>query len=153
MDILLLAFADGSALYECNKIISTGIPIYFGASDIDRYFNPNSFIHCNVPREKVEMMRSFYPRGQRPRPFLFKNDSRPTDAELLVWADEHLRKELEPCVNRVVELDKNDSLYYGMLKERFIVNPDIMSGVYPIRGVLLALRFLTNPPKGTVMGS
>jgi hypothetical protein len=96
-------------------------------------------------------MRSFYPRdGSRLRPFLFKNSSRPTDQELLIWADGMLRRALEPCVQRVIELDKNDILFKSMLREKFIVNPDIMSGVYPMRGVALAYSVLTNPPNGLV---
>lgn len=91
-------------------------------------------------------MRSFYPRGQRPRPFLFKNNSRPTDEELIIWADKYLRKELNPCVEQVIALDKNDQMYSDMLKEKFILNPDVMSGVYPMRGVALAHSLLTNPP-------
>jgi hypothetical protein len=91
-------------------------------------------------------MRKFYPRGQKPRPFLFVNSTRPTDEELIHWADEHLRKELEPCVKEVVELDKNDDLYHNKLKEKFITNAEIMSGMYPMRGIELAYSFLSNPP-------
>ena len=95
-------------------------------------------------------MREFYPRGQKSRPFLFVNNTRPTDEELILWADGHLRKELEPCVKEVVELDKNYALYRSMLNEKFITNTEIMNGMYPRRGVMLAYSFLSNPPVGIV---
>lgn len=91
-------------------------------------------------------MRKFYPRGQKPRPFLFVNSTRPTDKELIQWADAYLRKELEPCVKEVIELDKNDARYQLMLKEKFIISTEIMSGVYPMKGVELAYSLLSNPP-------
>jgi len=91
-------------------------------------------------------MRSYYPRGQKPRPFLFKNSSRPTDEELITWADHYLRGQLDACVKQVIELDRNDEMYRSVLQEKFIVNPDIMSGVYPMRGVALAHSLLVNSP-------
>ena len=91
-------------------------------------------------------MRSFYPRGQKPRPFLFKNLSRPTDEELIAWADSYLRDELDVCVKRVIGLDNDDKLFKSMLNEQFIKRKDIMNGTYPMRGVVLAYSFLTNPP-------
>lgn len=91
-------------------------------------------------------MRAFYPRAPRPRPFLFENNPFPTNEQLLDWADRHLRKELEPCVEQVIALDKDNQMYDAMLKQKFITNPDIMSGVYPMRGVALAHSMLSNPP-------
>jgi len=126
-----------------NGALAGGIPIYFGASDIGKYVNKNSFIHCDVSRNVIEEMRSFYPRGQKPRPFLFTNSSRrPTDEELISWADSYLRPQLEPCVKRVIELDKNDNEYLRVLNEPFLLNNDIMSGVYPLRGVAVAYNLL-----------
>ena len=132
---LLLPFS------QLSGALGGGIPIYFGASDIGLYVNTKSFIHCDV---SIEEMRSFYPRRQRPRPFLFKNSSWPTDEELLSWADKYLRPQLEPCVKRVIELDSNDEDYMSVLREPFIKNEDIMSGQYPLRGVALAYNILKN---------
>ena len=128
--------------FSISGALGGGIPIYFGASDIGLYVNTKSFIHCDVSREVIEEMRSFYPRRQRPRPFLFKNSSWPTDEELLSWADKYLRPQLEPCVKRVIELDSNDEDYMSVLREPFIKNEDIMSGQYPLRGVALAYNVL-----------
>ncbi|KAL7529695.1 hypothetical protein ACHAXR_003104 [Thalassiosira sp. AJA248-18] len=129
-----------------NGALGGGIPIYFGAPDIGKYVNQHSFIHCNVSREVIDEMRAFYPRRSRPRPFLFKNStSWPTDEELLSWADEYLRPQLEPCVKRVIELDNNDEDYISVLREPFIKKGDIMSGQYPLRGVALAYDLLRSP--------
>ena len=111
--------------------LAGGIPIYFGATDIGKYVNHNSFIHCNVSRNVIEEMGSFYPRRPPPRPFLFQNSSSSslsswsTDEELISWADMHLRPQLDPCVKRVVKLDTNDEKYMAVLREQFILNKDI----------------------------
>lgn len=129
-------------LSQLSGALGGGIPIYFGANDVGKYVNQNSFIYCNVSREVIDEMRSLYPRRPRPRPFLFKNSSWPTDEELLSWADKYLRPQLEPCVKRVIELDSNDEDYMSVLREPFIKNEDIMSGQYPLRGVALAYNVL-----------
>ena len=97
-----------------NGALGSGIPIYFGAPDIGSYVNEKSILHCNINRTVIEEMRSFYPRFAKPRPFLFNRTSFaqsmfPTEEELLEWADGYLRPELEPCVQRVIELDTNDT--------------------------------------------
>ena len=136
-------------LSQLSGALGGGIPIYFGANDVGKYVNQKSFIHCNVSREVIDEMRSFYPRRPRPRPFLFKKNSTawPTDEELISWADGYLRPQLEPCVKKVIELDNNDEDYLGVLREPFILNKDIMSGQYPLRGVALAYDILRSPEK------
>jgi hypothetical protein len=128
-----------------NGALGSGIPIYFGAQDVGSFINPQSFVHCNVSRSVIEEMRTFYPRAMKPRPFLFDRASTgffPTEEELFHWADGYLRTELEPCVQRVIELDGDDSLYKKVVSEPFITNPDILSGQYPFGGVRTALDAL-----------
>eukprot|EP01082_Thalassiosira_pseudonana_P007141 g7109.t1 g7109 contig23:1889206-1890636(-) len=129
-----------------NGALGGGIPIYFGATDVGSYVNIKSIIHCDVSREVIEEMRSFYPRVSiKPRPFTFKrasNGTYPTDEELLNWADGYLRSHLEPCVKRVIELDTNDTAFREVLDEPFITDHGIMSGEYPLRGVASAYNLL-----------
>mmetsp|Transcript_33169 Transcript_33169/g.71666 ORF Transcript_33169/g.71666 Transcript_33169/m.71666 type:complete len:564 (+) Transcript_33169:92-1783(+) len=131
-----------------NGALAGGIPIYFGASNVGKYTNKKSFVHCDVNKTILEEMRSFYPRTSRPRHFLFNrsasSSSWPTDEELYTWADGYLRPELEPCVRRVMELDGNDELYEATLREPFLLDGDIMSGAYPLRGVMLAYNLLSS---------
>lgn len=90
-------------------------------------------------------MRTYYPRAPRPRPFLFNRTSTgflPTHEELFAWADGYLRPQLEPCVRRVVELDKNDTAYKEVASQQFITNHDLLSGQYPFRGIRFALDAL-----------
>ena len=124
--------------------LAGGIPVYFGAPDVAKYFNEKSFIHCKLSRRVIQKMRSFYPRGQKSRPFLFANSLHPTDTELLSWADTYLRPQLNPCVKRVMELDKNAEKYESILHQPFIANEDIISGVYPLKGIALAYNILRN---------
>ena len=128
-----------------NGALGSGVPIYFGASDIGSFVNAKSFVHCNVSRSVIEEMRTFYPRAHKPRPFLFNRSSTgfyPTEEELFHWADGYLRPHLEPCVNRVIELDINTTAYKQVVSEPFITQYDILDGQYPSRGIEHALDVL-----------
>ena len=128
-----------------NGALGSGIPIYFGASDVGSFISADSFVHCNVSRSVIEEMRKFYPRAKKPRPFLFNRTSTgffPTEDELYHWADGYLRPELTPCVNRVIGLDKDEVAFKRVVSEPFITNSDILSGMYPFRGIELALNTL-----------
>ncbi|KAL7460002.1 hypothetical protein ACHAXS_000472, partial [Conticribra weissflogii] len=131
-----------------NGAMAGGVPIYFGAPDVGRYLNTRSFVYCNVSHGVIKEMRSFYPRTKRPRRFYFHNRTKkspwPTDEELFEWAEGYLLPELDSCIERVMELDKDDNLYLEVLNEAFITNPDIMSGEYPFRGVMRAYEFARN---------
>jgi len=37
-----------------NGALGGGVPIYFGASDVGKYVNEKSFIHCNVNRSTID---------------------------------------------------------------------------------------------------
>lgn len=129
-----------------NGALGGGIPIYFGADDVGRYVNERSFVRCAVSPVVIAGMRSLYPRTTRPRLWHFDHASSwPTEEELYAWADEHLRPQLEPCVRRVVELDGDDAEYMRVLNEPFVVDKDIMSGAYPLRGLALAYGLLAGP--------
>lgn len=130
-----------------NGALGSGIPIYFGASDVGSFINIESIVHCNVSRSVIEEMRTFYPRVKRPRPFLFNRTSTglfPTEDELYRWADGFLRPQLTPCVNRVIELDKDEAAFKRVVSEPFITNPDMLNGMYPFRGIELGLNALNS---------
>ncbi|KAL3797260.1 hypothetical protein HJC23_004552 [Cyclotella cryptica] len=130
-----------------NGALGSGIPIYFGASDVGSYVNAKSFVYCNISRSVVDEMRTFYPRAPKPRPFLFNRTSTgfwPTEEEMFTWADGYLRSQLEPCVRRVIELDVNDTAFREVLSEPFVTNHDLLSGQYPFRGIELALDAIKN---------
>ena len=55
-----------------------------------------------------------------------------------------LQPELEPCVQRVLKLDKDDARYVSMLKESFVTNGGILNREYHFKGVALALNFLSS---------
>ncbi|KAL7502335.1 hypothetical protein ACHAXN_000311, partial [Cyclotella atomus] len=130
-----------------NGALGGGIPIYFGAPDIGSFINEKSIVHCNINRTVIKEMQYYYPRVTKPRPFLFnrsslKTNMYPAEQELLDWADGYLRKELEPCVQRVIELDKNESAFREVLREPLISNPDVVNGMYPLRGIKLVYHAL-----------
>jgi hypothetical protein len=92
----------------------------------------------------IETMRSFYPRHAKPRPFLFNQSSHfPSEDELFKWADAYLRPELKPCVDRVIELDRNATLYKQVASEPFITNLNVLNGKYPFMGIEFALDALS----------
>jgi hypothetical protein len=124
-----------------------GIPIYFGAPDIGSYINEKSFVHFNINRTVIKDMQYYYPRVKKPRPFMFirsslEMDMYPTEQELLDWADGFLRNELEPCVQRVIKLDKNESDFREVLREPLITNPEVVNGMYPLLGIKLVYDVL-----------
>jgi hypothetical protein len=125
-----------------NGALGGNVPIYFGAPDIGSYINEKSIVHCQINRTVIEEMRSFYPRVKKPRPFLFNRPSfkthmYPTEEEIVGWANSYLRKELEPCVQKVIELDNNDTLFRQVLREPLVINHEILDGMYPLRGIKL----------------
>ena len=127
-----------------NGALGGGIPIYFGASNVGSYINQKSIVHCNINRSVIEEMRAFYPRSQKSkRTFLFNNTAYwPTEEELWEFANGYLRKELEPCFQRVMELDTNDTAFREVLEEPFITDSNIMNGMYPLRGIERAIDTL-----------
>jgi hypothetical protein len=127
-----------------NGALGGGVPIYFGALDVGKYFNPKSFVHCNVDQSVIEEMRTFFPRDQKKGRLITAFTEWPTNEDLISWADGYLGEDLERCVKRVIELDSNDEEYMAVLNEPFILKPDIMSGVYPLRGVVLAYNLLSS---------
>jgi hypothetical protein len=125
-----------------NGALGGGVPIYFGALDVGKYFNPKSFVHCDVNPNVIKEMRTFFPRVKKRVITAFTEW--PTNEDLISWADGYLGQDLERCVKRVIELDTNDEEYMAVLNEPFILRPDIMSGVYPLRGVVLAYNLLSS---------
>ena len=51
----------------------------------------------------------------------------------------------------MIELDEKDEEYISVLKEPFILNHDIMSGLYPLRGVALAYNLLSKKHRKPMM--
>lgn len=95
-------------------LIAGTIPIYFGAPDIENYVNPDRFIHCKLPYDTIELLRS----KKQHRYFTFeKNRLEPSDDELLKQAKHFLKPHLHNCINKIEEVDKNNTLYEHMLKQ------------------------------------
>lgn len=100
-----------------NGIFANTVPIYFGLPDIEQYnINLDRFIYCNVSKSKLIKMRTM--QKQHGKIWLFEDGNEsPSDEELIKWAYDELRDELQPCVDRVIELDKNKDLYMAKLKQ------------------------------------
>jgi len=141
-----------------NGALGGGIPVYFGALDLDRYnINPESIVDCNVDPQIIQHLRSFYPRDitkgpgrYYPRPFSFSGmaiPGKPTNAELIQWADGILHPfflQKQSCFPRLQCLDQNDEAYIKVLRQPFLTKPDIMTGEYPLRGVSFAYDVMMN---------
>ena len=104
-----------------NGVLGDTVPIYHGAPDIDDYANTKRMIFCNVSKALIEDMNSNYVRRYRKWVgAAFQSNPHPSKEQLVAWATEILRKEMTPCVERVIDLDQDDEAYHKMLKEPFL---------------------------------
>eukprot|EP01083_Nonionella_stella_P307124 1078384_1 len=100
-----------------NGIFADTVPIYFGLPDIEEYnINMDRFVYCNVSEDKILQMRKM--QKQHGKIWLFDEDNmNPTDEELIEWALVQLKDELQPCVDEIINLDKNKELYMRKVKQ------------------------------------
>merc|ERR1712129_6609 len=100
-----------------NGVFADTVPIYFGLLDIAKYnINLDRIVYCNVSEEKLILMRQM--QKQHGKVWLFEhgNDS-PTDDELIAWAHQELKSELQACVDEVIALDKDERMYMQKVKQ------------------------------------
>eukprot|EP01084_Bolivina_argentea_P082015 148516_1 len=100
-----------------NAIFADTIPIYFGLPDIDIYnINLNRFVYCNISQNKILQMRKMQSKHGKEW-FFDKSNINPGDDELIDWAIQQLKHELQPCINEIIELDNNKELYMNKVKQ------------------------------------
>jgi len=126
-----------------NAKLAGSVPIYFGAPDVLDYLNPKAFVWCNVSRESVQRMRTFYPqpRGTTKinRRFTFEgagddpkvvgfDSPHGGDGQLIDWAAEFYRKELKQCIDEVKRLDNDDKAFTYMRNQPLVLKREILTG-------------------------
>ena len=136
--------------------LAGSVPIYAGASDVADFLNPKSFINCPISPNLITELRQYLinPPNDKyndltKRIFTMFDSTNPTvvtqvnTTQLLDWAVNYLRPHLQPCIQRIIELDNNDALYEKMRNEPLVTNPDILQG-YATKGLGSAYKLLTS---------
>ena len=124
---------ESSPGYVSEKIVTAAmadaVPIYFGAPDIFEYVNRRRVIHCDVPMEKLKQLRrlkhssySYSDRIPRNRTRISqgqppKVENQPSDEDLIDFMAKELGSYLDPCIERVFEVDANDRVWIRMVRE------------------------------------
>lgn len=90
-----------------NAKMANTVPIYFGASDVHKYFNMDSFIFCNVSDSRILQLRH---AGNK-----FKGNKKFSDSIMVNYTKTFLHDELENCMQKIIQIDKNDTKYIEMI--------------------------------------
>lgn len=104
------------------------IPIYWGNSDVQKAFNVKSFIsvHSIVPAPSGLLKTEIIPKNRLQSPFsglksLSFRAKRKMNGWIRQWNMERWEKtDLQPIVDRIVELDQNQDLYLAMLQQPWL---------------------------------
>ena len=118
--------------------LSKSVPIYWGAPDVLKYINPNAVIVCNVTATSpLRMELSPLRKGEShwtqawdemdgTTPFLGRAqfEKNPSFVELVaaLRCDVDCDPGFKQCIERIREVDENDELWMGMLREPLVVN-------------------------------
>ena len=116
-----------------SALFGGSLPIYFGSVDIGKYVNLDRIIVCNVSERTVNRMR-----------FVFVNYGRQgfdsiSDDNMIDWALKLTKEELMPCVQQVIDVDQNDTLYKWKLKQPAYPKNEFENTVYDQSSVANAI--------------
>ena len=146
--------------YLAGSLAVTAVP------DVGKYINAESLVSCRVPPGEISKVQAYYrgdfswmPFDTTPemwqdnstiKPIKFDpyaNDGKGDEAVLefvmSAWEDA-----LQPCVDRIRELDTDDDLYIEKLMQPYILNDGVNSmfdGTYVARSLLHWLSIVHSP--------
>ena len=134
--------------YVSEKLFSSlfagSMPIYFGASDISRYINLDRIIFCHVNEIIINRMRFIFNLLGRERiKFTFTNE------QMIKFGIAYLKDDLMKCVEQVIQVDQNDSLYEWKMMQPVFRKNKIKNTFYDhtsvAQSVIDVLRYLESP--------
>ena len=128
---------------EINPYLANSIAIV-GTPDYASMANANRVVHCTLPRETLQDAArwarggSFMPFNTTPEDWERDPTIKPipwdlkNDGELMLWAREKFGKALQPCIEEIIRLDKDDDAYLDKLMEPFVYSytNSIFDGTY-----------------------
>jgi len=135
--------------YVSEKLVSGmlagALPVYFGAPDVGKYFNPEAFLSCRLSDDVIEKLRIEKPVRYN----VFRGGSREQRGrgklELVEWAVGLLRDELKPCIDAVLRISQDSTAYDRMVRQPAMLMPEQKSTLDGGPGLLRsAARILCN---------
>ena len=145
--------------YTSEKLLigalSTAVPIYFGNPRIldetaqDSVSGARRFVFCDVNMSEIRNL--VFPRetdaGKRYRDvrtmLQHEDGTAASDAELVRWASETFREALTPCIDEVLAIDANETLYQEMVRQPLLRKQD-----FSLRGVASGIALLADVLRG-----
>ena len=93
-----------------NAMYGFTIPSYFGDDMIDTYFNIKRFINCNISDQDAKKLKDIKKEFKDNNIELIEDNIMPEVREIV-------GDRLNECIDRVIEIDKDDNLYKQTLME------------------------------------
>merc|ERR1712129_483060 len=98
-----------------NAMYGYTIPIYFGDEMAGKYFNDGRFVNCNISDEHGDILKSLVNDNK-------KKGIEVKEKRLLTQLREIIGDRINECIDRVVEIDKDDEKYKEMLLQPLFKN-------------------------------
>ena len=150
--------------YTSEKIftglLANTVPIYFGNKDIGDIINLDRIIYCELPdqivvdarkewwteqsiiKDKLGVPRRNQPDENRTLQFVM-------DPYIREWAVKTYGKYMQPCIDQVIAIDKNDSLYRWKLSQDIVPNNSFEKSHYDgtiiVNAIIDILKYLKSP--------
>ena len=78
-----------------------------------------------------------------------KNNTSPSDEELIKWAKKQISKEVKPCIDEIIKLDKDNKLYKNKIKQSILYNATLNNSDFDAttigKGMFHILKVLHSP--------
>ena len=150
--------------YTSEKIytglLANTIPVYFGNKEIEKIINLDRIVYCRIPDEKVVSLRNEWRSARKEMQVRLGVDQRsnPDDngtLQILMdplvkkWAVNSYGPYLQKCIDEVIEIDQNDTLYKWKLAQDIVPNNSFANSHYDgtvvTDSLLDIMRYLQSP--------
>ena len=126
-----------------SSLFAGSMPIYFGATDIARYINVDRIIHCHFSEININRMRFI-------QSMLGKEKFGDREQEQLYnFAISYMKPDLLKCIDKVKQVDQNDTLYEWKLSQPVFPNNQIKNTHYDhtivAQNIIDILKYLKSP--------
>ncbi|KAL7532686.1 hypothetical protein ACHAXR_004781 [Thalassiosira sp. AJA248-18] len=153
-------FSDGYLVektvhpYLAHSIAISGTP------KLGQYINADRPVVCSIPKKALEHVAQWKRRGGSWMPFNSTPDDwkmnqsiQPiafdlkNDEPLLEFVAQQWEKSLQPCIDEIIRLDKDDESYISKLREPFVANfnHSLFDGTYVGIAILNWLQHMKSP--------
>jgi hypothetical protein len=112
--------------------LANAIPIYFGAPDVEQYVNPERIINCDPGSEMIEELRR-------------RNVSTVVQVEEAIkWGKDKFQQYFTNCIQRIIDIDKDDKLFLETIKKPFLLNNTADNTIFEVREIAERVRLVVD---------